>query len=120
LSALHELAPLVVGERGLSEERNRSLRINGFSSLVDVLLGLHKVNDLGCNCHRAHSLFMTSMPDVEHLETLSCPNFELMVHLGNQRAHRIDNDARMFSSLDDYFGCRTMRTQHEWRSSGNL
>ena len=51
------------------------------------------MNVVGSHRHRANSLFVSLVADVDDLVTLARPDLDLVVDFRDQRAHRVDDVA---------------------------
>ena len=117
---LHQIPPLIVAQGRLSEERHGCSGRNRRSSAFEIRFRLDEVHDIWRHCHRADGLFMSGMADIEDLVALPRPNLELMMHLGDQRADRINDDAPVLSSGLDHCRGRAMGAEHQRGPGGDL
>ena len=63
---------------------------------------------------------MAGVTDVEHGEALAGPDPRFVVHLGDERAHRVHDVAALGAGRVDHFGRRAVRRQHERRAGRDL
>ena len=62
---------------------------------------------------------MPGVADVEDGVALAAAHLELVVHLGDERAHGVDHDATPGPGRFDDLGGRTVGAQHERRTGGH-
>ena len=84
-----DAARVIDAQRGLRHIGDR--RIGGNVELVDVGFGLDQSDRLGDLAHRALDLRMAGMADENELPALRDIALALVVHLGDQRAGRVEH-----------------------------
>ena len=82
--------PVVMAERGLGEQGDGAV---GVVERGDVVLGLDEVDGVGRDRHRADRLVVALVADVDDGVALAGPHLDLVVHLGDQRADGVDDEA---------------------------
>ena len=75
---------------------------------------------VGCDRQRAGGLVVALVADVEDREALAGAHLGLVVHLGDERAHRVHHDAVVVARRGDHLGRRAVGRQHERRAGGHL
>ncbi len=97
-------------ERGLGEQGHRLLERGEAVDLVDRL---DPVDGLGGHRHGAHRLLVALVAHVDDLVALAGADLDLVVDLGDQRAHRVDHVAAVGLGGGDDLGCRAVGRQHQ-------
>ena len=86
------------------------------SSRVELVLALDEVHRLGRDGERADRFVVAGVADVQDREALARPHLGLVVHLGDERAHRVDDVAAFGAGRGDDLGRRAVRRQHQRRA----
>ena len=86
---------------------------------VEVGFRLHQAHLIGRHRHRAGGLVVAVVTDVEDRVALTGPHFGLVVHLGDERAHRVHDDTPLVPRRRHHLGRRSVRRQHERCARGN-
>ena len=76
--------------------------------------------DVGRDGHRADRLLVTLVADVHDVVALAGAHLHLVVHLGDERAHGVDDEAAGRPRGLDDLGRRAVRRQHERRPGRHL
>src|SRR5579875_3332227 len=108
--ASRDLAPLVVGEGRLGEQRHGRA---GVLERVDVRLALDEADGARRDGHRPDGLLVAGVAHVDDGVALLRPHLELVVHLRHERAHRVHDGAPPLAG-------RAMRREHERRAGGDV
>ncbi len=79
----------------------------------DVVGGFDAVHRVGRDRHRADGLLVALMADVDDAVSLARADADLVVHLRDERAHRIDDVAAGLACRRDDLGGGSVRREHE-------
>ena len=82
---------------------------------VDVVLVLDQPDRLGRDGEGADRLVVAGVADVEDRVALPGPDLGLVVDLGDERAHRVHDEAALGAGRGDHLGRRAVGRQHERR-----
>ena len=69
--------------------------------------------DVGRDGHRADRLLVALVADVDDPVALAGAHLDLVVDLGDQRAHRVDHEAAPALGGGDHLGCRAVGREHD-------
>ena len=97
-------------QRGLGEQGDR-LREGGQG--VDLVDRLDPVDGVGRDRHRADRLLVALVADVDDLVALAGPHLHLVVDLGDERAHRVDDVAAAGPGRGHDLGGRAVGGEHD-------
>jgi hypothetical protein len=81
---------------------------------------LDAVGHRGRNGHGAHSLLVTFVPHVHDPIALAGSHLDLVVDLGHQRAHTVDDVGALGPGGSDDLRGRTVRGEHDRRAVGHV
>ena len=101
----------------LGQERHRSVRVRQGLELVEALDPLHRIGGDG---DRADGLLMALVTDVHDGVALAGPHLDLVVHLLDQWAHRVDDRSAPGPGRVHDLGRRAVGRQHERGTLGHL
>ena len=87
---------------------------------VELVLALDEVHRLRRHGQRARRFVVAAVADVEDRVALARPDLGLVVHLGDERAHRVDDVATFGAGRGHHVGCRAVRRQHQRRARRHL
>lgn len=106
-----------MAQRCLGQQCNR-----GFERRKRLHLskGLHAVDRFGRHRHGAHRLLVALVADIDDLVTLAGKHLDLVVHLGDQRAHCIHHQAATGTGLNHDLRRRAVSRQHDGGALGHL
>ena len=107
-------------ERGLGEHRDLGRVAEIGERAVEVVGVLHEADRLGRDRQRADCFVVPGVADVQNGEALAGPDPRFVVHLGDERAHRVHDVAAFGAGGVDHLGCGAVRRQHERRAGGNV
>ena len=102
--------PVAVRQRGLGEQRHRLVELGERVDLADRLDAADRV---GRDRHRADRLLVALVADVDDAVALAGAHLHLVVHLGDERAHRVDDEAAALLGGRDHLGRRAVGRQHD-------
>ena len=91
LRGVGDVGPVAVRQRRLGQQRDRfvELRAGPSTSATDST----RCDRVGRDGHRADRLLVALVADVDDAVALAGPHLHLVVHLGDERAHRVDHVA---------------------------
>ncbi len=95
---------------GLCQQRDR---FGELRQRVHLSLGFHERDCRRGDCHRADGFFMTFVTNINNAIALACARAHFVMHLGDERTHRVDHVATAFAGGVDHGRCRTMCRQHD-------
>ena len=105
-----------MGERRLGEHRD----LLGIGHLrerrVEFVFALDEVDRLGRDGERADGFVVAGVADVQDREPLARPHLGLVVDLGDERAHRVDDVAAFRTGRGDDLGCGSVGGEHQRRA----
>ena len=81
---------------------------------------LDQPDRVGRDRERADGLVVAGVADVEDREALAGPHLRFVVHLGDERAHRVHHVAALGAGRGDDLGRRAVRREHERRARRHL
>jgi len=99
-----------VRQRGLREQRDRLAEV---VERVDLGDGLDAIDRVGGNGHRADGLLVALVTDVDDAIALARAHAHLVVHLGDERADRVDDVAAALPSGRDHLRRRAVGREHD-------
>ena len=102
--------PVAVRQRRLGEQGDRTLDVG---QLLDLLDRLDPIDRVGRHRHRADRLLVAFVADVDDAVALPGAHLHLVVDLGDQRAHRVDDVRTTSTGGFDDSGRRPVRRQHD-------
>ena len=106
-----------MGECRLGEHGDGSVELGKSIDLVD---GLDACDGMRCDGHRADGLLVTLMTDVDDVEAFSGARLHLVMHLGDEGAHRIDHVTAALAGCGNDLRCRSVRREHDRGPDRNL
>ena len=90
------------------------------SSSSRCVLPLDEVDRVGRDRERADGFVVAGVADVEHREALAGAHLRFVVHLGDERAHRVHDVATLRARGRDDLGRRAVRRQHQRRAGRHV
>ena len=81
---------------------------------------LDPVDGVGGDGHGADGLLVALVADVDDLVALAGPHLDLVVDLGDQRAHGVDHVAAVGPGRGDHLGGRAVGREHDRAALGHL
>ena len=109
--------PVAMRQCGLCEERDRLFELG---QRIDLGSRFDSADRVGRDGHGADRFLVALVADVQDAVALAGANLDLVVHLGDQRTHRVDDEAAASLGRGDDIGCRTVRRQHDRPALGHL
>ena len=104
-------------ERGLCQQRHRLVELGERVDLGDALDTADRPRRDG---HRADRLLVTVMADVDDAVALLGAHLHLVMNLGDERAHRVDDVAAASPCCGDDLGGRAVSREHDRTTRGNV
>ena len=93
---------------------------DGGQHAVEVAVVLHQADGVGRHREGARRLVVTAVAHVEDGEALAGAHLGLVVHLGDERAHRVDHEAALVARGGHHLGRRSVGREHERRAGGHV
>ena len=88
----HDPRPLVVAEGRLGQKRHRGVRVRSRAARSTSSSDWTRRTDVGGDGHGADGLLVALVADVEDGVALAGPDLQLVVDLGDEGAHGVDDD----------------------------
>ena len=88
--------------------------------VLEVVVVLDQADRVGRDRQRARRLVVAAVADVEDGEALAGAHLGLVVHLGDERAHRVDHEAVVVPGGGDHLGGGAVGRQHERGAGGHV
>ncbi len=109
-----------MGERGLRQQGYGLVEVG---ERLDVVNRLDAVDGVRGDRHGADRLLVALVADVDDLVALARSHLHLVVHLGHERAHRVDHEPTARPRRSDHFRSRAVSREHHrpaWRHFGHV
>ncbi len=110
-------APFGVRQGGLGQQGNRGVEIGQVGNLVAVL---NQMDRVGRHGHGADRFFVTLVADIDDLVALAGAHADLVMDLGDEGAHRVDDVPTLVACGLDYLGGGTVGAEHDGPTGGHF
>ena len=107
---LGHVGPVAVRQGCLGEQCNRGLQCRKGLDLLDAL---HAVDGPGSHRHRPHGFLVALVAHVDDVVALGRTGLDLVVDLGDERAHRVDHEATGVACGLHDLRCGAVGRQHD-------
>ena len=104
------VAPVAMGQRCLGQQGDGLVERR---QSTDVGHALDAADGVRCDGHRPHGFLVAGVADVHDAIALACPHAHLVMDLGDERAHRVDDVAAAFLRRGDDLRRRAVSRQHD-------